>query len=67
LLHKPHVCFAEVCKRHVPSPVQAKQRANALPRAVQKPQDNKPNATKKVAAYALFNWATDPKYTEKGL
>jgi hypothetical protein len=32
-LHQSRVCFAEVCRRHVPSPVHAKQSTQALLRA----------------------------------
>jgi hypothetical protein len=68
LLQKPHVCFVEVCRRHVPLPVQASQGTKALLRVPQKPQNNEQKhcnglfkellgTTILIAACAVFYWA----------
>jgi hypothetical protein len=62
-LQKHHVCFAEVCRRHVPLPVHANQGTKALPRVLIFPrppmlikaQMHRRGLFKSSRAYYIFN------------
>jgi hypothetical protein len=60
-----YVCFAEVCRRHVPLPVQAKQRRNALITGFQEPKNNnqlhQPRAAQKTQMQTILELTRRPR------